>query len=73
MRLYQKSGDEYVMLWPPDTSGFSDTYVNFLTQFLPQFHKFLLEENLLEHSYFHLSDEPGRATHRQLQARPPDS
>ena len=63
MRLYKKVGDEYVMLWPPDTGAFSDTYLNFLKQFLPAFHSFLLEENVLAGSYFHLSDEPGEGQH----------
>jgi hypothetical protein len=63
MRLYKKQGDEYVMLWPPDTKALSETYLNFLRQFLPEFHKFLVAENLLEGSYFHLSDEPGTGQH----------
>jgi hypothetical protein len=63
IRVYKKQGGEYVMLWPGDISGFSDTYVNFLKQFLPQFHKFLADEGLLETSYFHLSDEPGSGKH----------
>jgi hypothetical protein len=63
MRIYRKSGDEYVMLWPPDTGAFSDVYINYLKQFLPEFHAFLQEEDLLGHSYFHLSDEPGAGQH----------
>ena len=63
MRLYKKVGNEYVMLWPPDTSAFSGTYVNFLRQFLPQFHEFLVKEDVLDTSYFHLSDEPGAGQH----------
>lgn len=51
------------MLWPPDTGATSETYVNFLKQFLPQFHDFLARENILESSYFHLSDEPGSGEH----------
>jgi hypothetical protein len=51
------------MLWPPDTKALSDAYVNFLKQFLPQFHNFLTEEDLLASSYFHLSDEPGTGQH----------
>lgn len=58
MRIYKKQGDNYVMLWEPTISGFSDTYINFLKQFLPQFHAFLKKENVLDGSYFHLSDEP---------------
>ena len=63
MRLYKKVDGNYVMLWPPDISGFSDTYVNFLKQFLPAFHQFLTREGLLETSCFHLSDEPGGGKH----------
>ncbi len=63
VRVYRKEADKYVMLWPPDISGFSDTYVNFLKQFLPEFHKFLTDEGILDSSYFHLSDEPGGGQH----------
>lgn len=63
MRIYTKKGNEYVMLWPPDIDALSDTYVNFLKQFLPQFHDFLKKEQILDDSYFHLSDEPGSADH----------
>jgi hypothetical protein len=63
MRVYKKEGDKYVMLWPADTGAFSETYLNFLRQFLPEFHKFLVAEELLDHSYFHLSDEPGAGQH----------
>ncbi|QEH38420.1 hypothetical protein OJF2_70210 [Aquisphaera giovannonii] len=63
VRVYARKGDEFVMLWPPDIGGFSDTFLNFLDQFLPEFHAFLKAEGLLEHSYFHLSDEPGDGRH----------
>ena len=63
MRIYKKEGDRYVMLWPEDTGATSETYLNFLGQFLPEFHKFLLAEGLLDDSYFHLSDEPGSDQH----------
>lgn len=59
VRVYKKQGDQFLMLWRPDISGFSDTFTNFLQQFLPEFHSFLKREGLLENSYFHLSDEPG--------------
>lgn len=58
VRVYKKVENEFVMLWPTDISGFSDTFINFLKQFLPEFHQFLLDENVLKHSYFHISDEP---------------
>lgn len=63
VRVYRKQGDEFVMLWDPSISGFSDTFMNFLDQFLPEFEKFLRDEGLMEHSYFHLSDEPGAGQH----------
>jgi len=63
VRIYKKVGDDYVMLWPPDTQATSDTYVNFLRQFLPAFHTFLTGEGILDDSYFHLSDEPGSGKH----------
>lgn len=59
VRVYKKINDEYELLWSPDISGFSDTFINFLKQFLPEFHRFLLKQNVLQDSYFHLSDEPG--------------
>jgi hypothetical protein len=63
MRLYAKKDGGYVMLWPPDTDAFSDTYMNFLKQFMPEFKSFLDREKLLADSYFHLSDEPSDGQH----------
>jgi hypothetical protein len=63
MRVYREENGKYVMLWPPDISGFSDTYLNYLRQFLPEFHRFLEKEKMLDRSYFHLSDEPGSGQH----------
>jgi hypothetical protein len=63
VRVYTRKGDEFVMLWPPDISGFSDVFLDFLDQFLPAFHEFLVKEDLLDGAYFHLSDEPGEGRH----------
>ena len=63
IRAYTQRDGQWVMLWPPDTQATSDTYLAFLKQFLPAFHHFLVEEKILEASYFHLSDEPGSAQH----------
>lgn len=63
VRVYKRQGDEFVMLWPPDISGYSDVFLNFLDQFLPEFHGFLKAEGLMEGSYFHVSDEPGDGQH----------
>jgi hypothetical protein len=58
MPVYTMKDGQAVPLWPPDTDGHGELYTNFLRQFLPSFHQFLQEENLLDCSYFHLSDEP---------------
>jgi len=63
IRAYTQRDGKWVMLWPPDTKATSDTYLAFLKQFLPAFHRFLTEENLLAASYFHLSDEPSGGQH----------
>jgi hypothetical protein len=63
VRVYTRTNGAYAMLWPPDISGFSDRFSGFLKQFLPEFHDFLAREQLLENSYFHLSDEPGSGQH----------
>ncbi|MCX5661729.1 MAG: DUF4091 domain-containing protein [Planctomycetota bacterium] len=58
IRIYEKRYGEDALLWPPETGATSDTYRKFLSQFLPQFHRFLSAEKLLGQSYFHVSDEP---------------
>jgi len=63
MRLYKQVDGKHVMLWDPNISGFSDTYINFLKQFLPEFKAFLDREGMSDSSYFHLSDEPGAGQH----------
>jgi hypothetical protein len=63
IRVYTWQSGKAEMLWPPDTGATSETYLAFLRQFLPQFHDFLKRNDLLEKSYFHLSDEPGSDKH----------
>lgn len=58
-RLYKWVDGKAQLLWPKDTPATGEVYRNFLKQFLPQFHQFLVKEQILDHSYFHLSDEPG--------------
>lgn len=58
MHVYQEKNGVYQLLWDENLPATSDTYVNFLKQYLPALHQFLVEENLLNDSYFHLSDEP---------------
>ena len=58
LRIYRSNRDRESLLWPPETAATSETYRNFLSQFLPKFHDFLQAENLLDRSIFHVSDEP---------------
>ena len=58
LRIYRNNQDRDSLLWPPETGATSGIYKNFLVQFLPEFHRFLISEDLLECSYFHVSDEP---------------
>jgi hypothetical protein len=57
IRIYDESGQ---LLWQPETEATSDTYREFLSQLLPGFKAFLDRENLLDKSFFHVSDEPGK-------------
>lgn len=58
LRIYQDNSDESSLLWDPDTSATSEVYRLFLAEFLPEFYTFLNNEDLLENSIFHISDEP---------------
>ncbi|ANH81845.1 hypothetical protein A8C56_13435 [Niabella ginsenosidivorans] len=58
MHIYKKEGDAYRLLWDENLPATSGIYINFLKQYLPSLHDFLLKENMLNDSYFHLSDEP---------------
>jgi hypothetical protein len=59
IHIYRKEGDHWSLLWPADAPATTGPYRTFLEQFLPALHKFLVDEKLLDHSYFHVSDEPG--------------
>lgn len=63
VRIYKWVDGKAVMLWPPDTDGHGPIFHNFLNQFLPAFHDFLVKEKVMDKSYFHLSDEPGEGEH----------
>jgi len=59
MHVYTKQADgTYKMLWDEHLKATDPVYINFLKQYLPELHRFLIQEKLLENSYFHLSDEP---------------
>ncbi|HEY3457388.1 MAG TPA: DUF4091 domain-containing protein [Bryobacteraceae bacterium] len=58
IHVYQREGDHWNLLWPADAPATTGPFRVFLEQFLPGLHKFLTEQNLLEHSFFHVSDEP---------------
>jgi hypothetical protein len=64
IRVYTKGAwGKYELLWPVDAAPTTGVYREFLEQFLPAFHDFLVSEGVLDKSYFHLSDEPGSAKH----------
>jgi hypothetical protein len=58
MHVYTQKGDTYQMLWDENLTATSPIYLNFLKQYLPELHRFLKNEKMLNDSYFHLSDEP---------------
>ncbi len=58
IRIYEGQGADEKLLWKPETGATSKTYRTFLSQYLPALHRFLSEEKLLKHSFFHVSDEP---------------
>ncbi len=58
LRIYRDNLDPESLLWDPETEAVSNTYRNFLAQFLPAFKAFLDENKLMERSFFHVSDEP---------------
>lgn len=63
VRVYKFVDGKAVMLWPPDSDGHGPVFHNFLKQFLPKFHEFLVKEGVLDKSFFHISDEPGEGAH----------
>lgn len=58
--VYLDTNNQESLLWPSDTKAVSDTYRNFLQQFLPAFKEFLDEEQILQQSFFHVGDEPAK-------------
>ncbi len=65
IRIYENYDGKYSnrLLWPPETLANSKIYRKFLSQFLPEFKEFLQEEEILDKSFFHLSDEPHGQEH----------
>lgn len=60
-RIFHRWPHTRDILWSPDISATSSVYRNFLSQFLPQFERFLKDENIFDRSYFHCADEPDGA------------
>ena len=63
IRVYDGQGRDEKLLWSPATLATSKTYRGFLSQYLPQLHRFLSSERILNRSFFHVSDEPHGAEH----------
>jgi hypothetical protein len=58
-RVYLTDTGKPKLVVADDYPATGEDYIRFLKQFLPEFHRFLTEEKLLDVSYFHVSDEPG--------------
>lgn len=56
--VYLTSNGKYERVWPADSDGFAPDYLNFLKQYLDALHAFLRDEDILDKSFHHLSDEP---------------
>lgn len=58
-RIFERD-DEKIgpMLWAPEIAADSAAYRSFLSQYLPAFRSFLVEEKILDRSLFHCADEP---------------
>lgn len=63
IQVYTWKDGKAVQLWAPDSDGHGPMFHSFMKQFLPEFHKFLVDEGILEKSFFHVSDEPGEGEH----------
>ena len=63
IRIYEGQGRGERLLWSPDTGATSPTYRTFLAQYLPELRRFLEDEDILDRSFFHVSDEPHGAEH----------
>lgn len=59
LRIYEKNRQGHdTLLWPEETGATSEVYRTFLSQLLPAWKKFLDQHELIDVSFFHLSDEP---------------
>jgi hypothetical protein len=63
IRIYEGQGRDEKRLWPPATPATSPVYRAFLAQYLPELRRFLDQERILDHSFFHVSDEPHGEKH----------
>ena len=61
IRVYEGGSEDRRLLWPPDTASTDPVYRGFLSQYLTELREFLLRHDILERSFFHISDEPGDA------------
>ena len=58
IRVYEGNPEEERLVFPDGTSATSPEYRKFLSQLFDELHKLLEGENLLDKSFFHVSDEP---------------
>ena len=64
IRIYEGYGEDAKLIFPPELEATSPQYRQFLSRYLTELKSFLEKENILELSYFHISDEPHGDEHR---------
>ncbi|MBR4221053.1 MAG: DUF4091 domain-containing protein [Victivallales bacterium] len=64
IRIYEGQGEGEKLLWPVETGACSDIYRKFLKQYCKELHAFLEKHDILDKSFFHVSDEPHGDEHR---------
>lgn len=68
IRVYEGQGRGERLLWSPEIPATSEVYRGFLAQFLPELRRFLTQADILDRSFFHVSDEPHGEHLAQYQA-----
>lgn len=66
IRIYEGENQEAEqLLFAPETPATSLEYRQFLQQYYAELHELLLEEGIVETSFFHVSDEPHGEEHKE--------
>lgn len=63
VHVYQYNGGKWTLMWPTESPATTGVFRTFLEQYLPALRTFLQQQNLLDRSFFHVSDEPSGDEH----------